>query len=94
MQLLPCTSGVVLAVHSLLHEAPLASGVPGPAFEESRYRSKDGLISQCGHCRRVRTSTELAHWEWVPELVRRSLPDTSHGLCGVCRAHYFTREEV
>lgn len=54
------------------------------------YRSDDGLILQCCHCRRVRRRTDPGGWDWVPEWVRQCPPKTSHGICEPCFAYYYS----
>ena len=77
----------LLITHALrvehLHAAPLS-----PA-ELALYHGKAGLVSQCGHCRRVRRVAPPRTWDWVPELVAHPARATTHGLCESCLAYYF-----
>ncbi len=53
------------------------------------YVDSDGVIGQCSHCRYVRHPGVLERWDWLPELVARPDPRTSHGLCVACLGHYY-----
>ncbi|MBA2320227.1 MAG: hypothetical protein H0V89_03640 [Deltaproteobacteria bacterium] len=77
----------LLITHSLRVER--AHDVTHDRFVENSYRSTNGIVTQCGHCRRVRRVVAPFDWEWAPELVARPPAMLSHGLCGVCLAYYF-----
>ncbi len=53
------------------------------------YRAASGLITQCGHCRRVRRVEPPVEWDWVPELVAHPPHAVSHGVCALCSAYYY-----
>ena len=89
MRIHPCETGGLVVIHSLLR-AGLHEWHPGSGLD-SLYRRPDGLIAQCSHCRRVRRADEPATWEWVPRLIEKPAPMTSHGLCSVCSAFYYPR---
>lgn len=74
-----------LVTHSLLVEEPhtRAAALPGASYE------RDGLITMCAHCRRVRSTHDVERWDWVPSYVRHAVGNISHGLCTACaRYHY------
>lgn len=56
--------------------------------EESSY-VKDGVISMCSNCRRVRNPAAAQRWDWVPALVARPPSNLSHGVCDVCVLIYY-----
>jgi len=77
----------LLAVHSLVFESPhTESGLP-PI--DGRYRTRDGQVVQCCHCRRVRRADQEETWDWVPLWVKQAPPRTSHGFCPPCFRYYY-----
>ncbi|MCC6750603.1 MAG: hypothetical protein IT371_23275 [Deltaproteobacteria bacterium] len=82
----------LLVVNSLLVEAPHA-GDGEPAGPRETYRTADGLIVQCAHCRRTRLGRNDDVWHWVPAFVRTPPEETSHGLCYPCFAHHYPEPE-
>lgn len=56
---------------------------------EELYRDPNGLISHCGHCRRVQRVRQPSQWDWVPEWVAQPPPRTSHSLCYVCYEYFY-----
>lgn len=87
MRVLPCESGGLLVVHSLLRADPQPE--PGVPPLDAVYRHL-GMILQCSHCRRVQRANEPGTWDWVPAYVEHPQPKTSHGLCEVCAAYYYS----
>ena len=53
------------------------------------YQDANGLITQCAHCRCVRSPQDPERWEWIPEWVEHFPANTSHGLCPVCFDYYY-----
>jgi hypothetical protein len=81
----------LLITHSLRIEHPHDAGLtPAPATLALVYQGESGLISQCGHCRRVRRVGVPRTWDWVPQLVSHPAGNTTHGLCEACLAYYFS----
>ncbi len=78
-----------LALHSLVNEH--AHRAVRPA-NEPLYRTVDGLVVQCAHCRRTRRGRE-AVWDVVPDFIARLPLRTTHGICPTCEAHYFRTSE-
>lgn len=76
----------LLAQHSLVVER--GHGGVAPAIDPV-YRSANGTITQCAHCRRTRRASE-ATWDVVPGYIAQPPPRTSHGICPTCVGHYFT----
>ncbi len=60
-----------------------------PAKEE-HYRNKQGIISQCCHCRRIKRIGNPPGWDWVPSWVKRTPERTSHVLCPTCWGFYYS----
>lgn len=58
--------------------------------DADRYRSANGLLTQCCHCRRVRRAMEPGHWDLVPDYIAAAPPRTTHGLCELCFAYHYT----
>ena len=61
---------------------------PFPAHDHV-YRDQFGLVHQCAHCRRVRRTENERIWDWIPDWVRESPKNTSHGLCVACATYYY-----
>ena len=76
----------VLTVNSLRIERPMDAE---RRVADSAY-IRDGLITMCSHCRRIER-TDKSGWDWIPEWLNDG-PETSHGLCEACLAHYYPPE--
>jgi hypothetical protein len=77
----------LLIVNSIRRELE-HSRVAQAAVDET-YRSKEGIVTQCCHCRRVRRAGDHLVWDWVPDWVEVHPPKTSHGLCAPCLGYYY-----
>ncbi|HJL18154.1 MAG TPA: hypothetical protein RMH99_20995 [Sandaracinaceae bacterium LLY-WYZ-13_1] len=75
----------LLVVNSLREERPFDE--PDHVADRARYLTPEGLIVQCGHCRRVKTLDD--QWHRVSAWVERQPGNTSHGLCPHCLAYYW-----
>jgi len=80
----------LLIIHSLRVEVahPLTGRAAEPP-DMRAYVDRNGLIHQCMHCRRIRTTADPSLWHWVPDWVRQPMPQTSHDLCRICMHHYY-----
>lgn len=90
LRLTRCASGVLLAVHSLVFDAPPG---PGRAALEERYRGHGGTIVVCVHCRRTRRADSegpAAEWEWAPAYVEHPPFMTTRVLCYTCLEAHFS----
>jgi hypothetical protein len=88
MQVFRCEGDGLLVAHSLSQETSHTQPSSPPI--ESLYRDDQGVLCQCGHCRRVRRAGhDSAQWDWVPDYVAQPPADTSHGLCPLCTQYYF-----
>ncbi|RJP59108.1 MAG: hypothetical protein C4541_06860 [Candidatus Auribacter fodinae] len=75
----------ILITHHLVQERVC----DGPAENfGSNHVNADNFIVQCAHCRKVKDHLKPNKWDWVPSLIR-TLPNTSHTFCQVCRAVYY-----
>lgn len=92
MRIHPCRSGACVIVHSLRRETAHTAHASPPL--EQLYRDERGFIVQCANCRRVhrpRTGDgTTAEWDWVPDYVAFMPPRTSHGICALCDAFYYS----
>jgi hypothetical protein len=80
----------LLVVNSLIAEsAHDECQRPSHDADRSNYSGADGLIHQCSHCRKVRHPREKNRWDWVPNWVRSSPIETSHGICPNCFDFYY-----
>lgn len=77
----------LLLVHSLRVEVPHTRALVNASVEA--YRSSNGLIVQCSHCRRLRHPDDANRWDFVPAAVIRAGRQVSHGICQPCAGHYF-----
>jgi hypothetical protein len=91
MRILPYRPGSVVVVHSPMRESSQTLG--GPPLS-SLYRSAEGFITMCSHCRRVALAEDPSAWEWVPELVEHPSPRTTFGLCAICAAFFYEEVEA
>lgn len=88
MQILPLRpEGCFLVVHSLRVEEPHEG--PAELPDEQRYRTPEGLVVMCAHCRRTRRVAEPAKWDWVPAHLNNRSFTVSHGLCEICYAYLY-----
>lgn len=87
LRIYPRPDGRLLLRHQCIVEKPHPAA-PMP-HRHDRYRTAEGLITQCCHCRATRRVDDPLTWDWVPELVETLRPDISHGLCHPCFEHYF-----
>lgn len=80
----------LLVVNSLIVDRAYSVGGQSPTpTEASAYIDRDGLITQCSHCRRIQHASEVDRWDWIPEWVADFPLETSHGLCPVCTYFYY-----
>ena len=85
MRIIPLRPGGFLVSHSLVFEEAHPGPEHGP--ELSRYRSPETtLVVMCVHCCRTRRPQT----DWVPAYVASQPEDTSHGMCQLCLAHYYS----
>lgn len=59
--------------------------------DRSLYMDRNGMISQCAFCRRVKNISGTEHWDWVPKWVKRCPKNTSHTYCPTCFGFYFPK---
>jgi hypothetical protein len=59
---------------------------PEAPYDKRYYIDENGILHQCGHCRRVRHLTEK-RWDWCPTLM--GFENTSHGICDICLDFYY-----
>jgi len=85
MDAFPVRGGLGLLVISTLTAAH-SHGSDRVALKptESLYLDKDGLILQCGYCRRVQQSGGSRKWDWVPSWVDEQPENVTGGLCIPC----------
>lgn len=76
----------LLVVNSLVVERPIEEA--RVTLDES-YFGPSGIVTQCVHCRRIKNLVQPKTWDWIPELVAKPDPNTSHALCERCMAHFY-----
>jgi hypothetical protein len=74
-----------VVTHALLisHARDEPAAAPSPAYE------RDGLITMCAHCRRVRHASAPERWDWVPAYLAPDRDHVTHGLCAPCFRYYY-----
>ena len=81
-------------VHSDLRIAgPLSDRYEPVELDVDAWRDTNGLIVQCGCCRRVR-EPGTGRWAMGLELIERPVDGTSHGLCDLCLETFYGEPEV
>lgn len=77
----------LMVTHSLQVERPhdRAALAADPSYRHN------GAIRMCACCRRVRASTAIERWDWVPAYVEAMPRNVSHGLCAMCEHGYHLR---
>ena len=81
-------SGGVLTIHSLAVQH--AVRLEGSKSAEEEYRSAQGIVTMCSHCRRTRRAhTAPPVWDWVPAFVEQMPEQCSHGLCLPCFEYHY-----
>jgi hypothetical protein len=90
LRLIPLADGRVAAENSLRVETALADplGLDEAAIVQG-YVAPSGLIIQCMHCRRIKTTTPPERWDLIPSLIKKPDERISHGLCPVCLPLYY-----
>ena len=78
-------AGLVVSHHLVLQTAHPEAGTA----LRPHHRRADGLIVQCGNCRKVQDLRSPSKWDWVPEVVDRPPPDISHSICPNCLDHHY-----
>lgn len=86
MNLFALEESAHLAVHSLRVERP--HDRPDWPPEPSRYAGRGDLMRQCVHCHRFRRA-QTPQWDWVSAWIASPPENVSHGLCPICRRHYY-----
>ena len=89
MHVYPCQERALVLVHTLSREVPHPQSGPGVTAIDALYRTRDGLLAQCSHCRRFKRKESAARWEWVPAMVADPPRRISHGLCRPCAQYYY-----
>jgi len=75
----------LLLVHRLVEERP-HQRLAGEAG--ATWRNENGHVVQCSYCRCLRRHG-TDEWVWVPEVVAKPVPETTHSICPTCLLHYF-----
>ena len=81
-------AGVVVR-HSLRVAGPLADHYVIAEAPPESFRDDQGIITQCGCCRRVRDPAD-GSWKMSLTLLEKPRPDLSHGLCESCLELYYS----
>jgi hypothetical protein len=84
MRILPSADGGVLTVNTLIRETPAAAEPHGNVMD---YVERDGIVTMCSHCRRVK-NLQSGSWDWVPELLLRGNVLATYSLCDFCAAYH------
>jgi hypothetical protein len=79
----------LLVVNSLRMERP--HELSHDRIGAGDYRTSEGVVVMCSHCRRAQRRGSPDQWDWVPEYVEHLPPNTSHGLCNLCLEYYYPK---
>ena len=79
----------VLVMNSLLIETAHEPSDESVSSDELVYRNDNGLIMQCGYCRRFQRNQTPDIWDWNPTWLRHPPGQVSHSLCKICYDYYF-----
>lgn len=84
------SEGLLLVYSQRIEQAhdPAARPVVEPDLQ--RYLDARGIVRQCMHCRRVARGGDAHAWDWVSAWVQEFPRETSHGICPICFAYYFS----
>jgi hypothetical protein len=74
----------MLVEHSLIIEKP--HDRQEVEFERKNYIDENGILHQCGHCRRIKNLI-TSRWDWYPPAMEYK--ETSHGLCNPCLDYHY-----
>ena len=87
MRVLPLQDGGWL----LVTNARIVEHLHPPAMQTAldAYRSPQGMITICSHCRRSRRMDHPAEWDFIPSHIERGRTDISHGLCPICLDYFY-----
>jgi hypothetical protein len=86
MRILPLREGEGLLVEtSTIVEIPHVLSL----YVSEQYVDENGIITQCSNCRRVRKTDGSSQWGFIKELMEKSHPNISHGLCSTCLEWYY-----
>jgi hypothetical protein len=91
MHIYPLGKDGLLIVHSLLVEEPYISllGEVANIVDEDNYIDKNGIVTQCANCRRIKNLSNEGQWDWITKWVKEAHKPTSHGICKPCMQHYY-----
>lgn len=84
----PAAPSGYLVHHELRLEGTLAERFLLVERPTDAWRHANGLVVQCGCCRRVR-EPGTGRWEMSVALLERQADGTSHGLCDLCVESYY-----
>lgn len=88
MRAYPLKSGQgILVVNSPIYES--GSNCEASEIDEEQYRTAEGLIIQCCHCRRIRRRSTKKAWDKISEWATHFPRNTSHGVCEPCFGHFY-----
>lgn len=76
--------GSFVVTHALLVEGPHRV-----AHDPGKHYETQGVIAMCSHCRRVRCTSELERWDFVPSYLAPGYTKVSHTLCPPCWRYYY-----
>lgn len=82
----------LLVVNSLRIEGPHKLVAQPPL--DQRYRTADGIICQCSHCRRTRRVDDESIWDWVAEWVKQTPDRVSHSICPECFGFHYSKSRA
>jgi hypothetical protein len=91
MRALPLGREGLLVCHSLVSAAEIAAP-RGRRPSAAPYRNRNGMVTQCAHCRRVQVvaaQPAQPDWHHVSAFIEEAPPRTTHSLCPICFVYHF-----
>ncbi len=83
----------IMVLHAKVLEAPIETQGRELASRAERAEIEArGIITQCCHCRMVRSVRSSSRWVWAAEWVSRCSDRVSHTFCSICLEYYYPAE--
>jgi hypothetical protein len=99
MTLLPSVGGLIVAYdqresYKIDQEGIFIKNKVDRRELERQFRSDDGSVVMCSHCRKARTSDPSKAWHFVADFLERPPEAVSHALCDLCwEYHRLNRQQ-
>lgn len=82
-------AGLVISNH-MIKSKPHTQ--PAHEFSEA-FLDDHGLMIQCSNCRKICDPKNRNRWLWVPDVLDKVYPNTSHAICPRCYDFYYPESD-